>query len=96
MTVYRSGQRQASGSVFSLPAGATTIWKQWKKPRTKYRNLVRLGIPEIYALMAANSRKGYWRTTQTITVNRAMSKQRLINSDYYDLAVAYQSMHVNY
>ena len=72
------------------------IWKQWKKPKTKYRNLVRLGIPEAYAFMAANSRKGYWRTTQTSTVNRAMSKQRLINSGYYDLAVAYQSVHVNY
>ncbi len=72
------------------------IWKQWKKPKTKYRNLVRLGIPEAYAFMAANSRKGYWRTTQTSTVNRAMSKQRLINSGYYDLAAAYQSVHVNY
>ena len=72
------------------------IWKQWKKPKTKYRNLVKLGIPETYALMAANSRKGYWRTTQTTTVNRAMSKQRLINSGYYDLAIAYQSVHVNY
>ena len=72
------------------------IWKQWKKPKTKYRNLVRLGIPEAYAFMTANSRKGYWRTTQTSSVNRAMSKQRLINSGYYDLAVAYQSVHVNY
>ena len=72
------------------------IWKQWKKPKTRYRNLVRLGIPEAYALMAANSRKGYWRTTQTSTINRAMSKQRLINSGFYDLAAAYQSVHVNY
>ena len=72
------------------------IWKQWKLPKTKKRNLMRMGIPEKYAQMAANSRKGYWRTSNTTTVKRAMSKERLINSGFYDLAIAYQSMHINY
>ena len=36
------------------------IWKQWKKPRTKYKNLVKLGIPEHYAATIANSRRKYW------------------------------------
>ena len=72
------------------------IWKQWKMPRTKKRHLINLGIPEYYALMAANSRKGYWRTVNTTTVKRAMSKERLIRSGFYDLAIAYQSVHVNY
>ena len=71
------------------------IWKQWKLPRTKKRNLIKLGIPEYYACMAANSRKGYWRTSNTTTVNRALSKERLIRSGFYDLAIAYQSLHVN-
>ena len=71
------------------------IWKQWKLPRTKKRNLIKLGIPEYYAHMAANSRKGYWRTSNTTTVKRALSKERLISSGFYDLATAYQSMHVN-
>ena len=30
------------------------------------------------------------------TVKRAMSKERLINSGFYDLATDYQSVHVNY
>jgi group II intron reverse transcriptase/maturase len=72
------------------------IWKQWKKPRTKKRNLIRLGIPEYYAHMAANSRKGYWRTVNTTTVKCALSKERLIRAGFYDLALAYQSVHVNY
>ncbi len=72
------------------------IWKQWKLPRTKKRNLIKLGIPEYYAHMAANSRKGYWRTSNTTTVKRALTKERLINSGFYDLANAYQSLHVNY
>lgn len=72
------------------------IWKQWKLPRTKERNLIKLGIPKYFAHIAANSRKGYWRTSNTTTVKRALSKERLINSGFYDLATAYQSVHVNY
>lgn len=72
------------------------IWKQWKLPRTKERNLIKLGIPKYFAHMAANSRKGYWRTSNTTTVKRALSKERLINSGFYDLTTAYQSVHVNY
>ena len=71
------------------------IWKQWKKPITKFRNLVKMGIPEKYAYMAANSRKMYWRTSNTTTVKRTMKKERLINSGFYDLTPAYQSLHVN-
>ena len=72
------------------------IWKQWKKPKTKLRNLKKLGIPEYFAQMAANSRKAYWFTSNTTTVKRALSKERLISSGVYDLATAYQSVHVNY
>ena len=72
------------------------IWKQWKLPGTKKRNLIKLGIPEYYAHMAANSRKAYWFTSNTTTVKRALSKERLINSGFYDLATAYQSVRVNY
>ena len=72
------------------------IWKMWKLSRTKKRNLIKLGIPEYYARMAANSRKGYWRTCNTTTVKRAITKERLIRAGFYDLAVAYQSVHVNY
>ena len=71
------------------------IWKQWKLPKTKKRNLLRLGIPEKYACMAAYSRKGHWRTSNTTTVKRALSKERLNRSGFYDLSAAYQSMHVN-
>ena len=72
------------------------IWKQWKKPRTKMRNLMKMGIPKYYAHMAANSRKGHWFCANLTTVKRAMTKERLINSGFYDLATAYQSVHVNY
>ena len=72
------------------------IWKHWKRPRTKQRNLMKLGIPEYYAHMAANSRRAYWFTSNTTTVKRALPRERLIHNGFYDLSAAYQSMHVNY
>lgn len=72
------------------------IWKQWKKPRTKVKNLMKMGIPKDLAWQAGNSRRGYWFTTQTVAVNMAMTRERLIASGFYDLATAYQSVHVNY
>lgn len=41
------------------------IRKQWKKPKTKLKNLIKLGVPEYFARMAANSRRGYWFTVET-------------------------------
>jgi hypothetical protein len=72
------------------------IWVHWKRVRTKMRNLIKLGIPKYYAHMAANSRKKQWMTSNTTTVKRALSKERLIHNGFYDLAIAYQSMHINY
>ena len=72
------------------------IWKQWKKPKTKVGNLIKMGVPKDLARQAGNSHKGYWFTTHTVAVNMAMTKERLINSGFYDIATAYQSVHVNY
>ena len=72
------------------------VWKQWKCVRTRYRNLRVMGVPQDLGWKTANSRRGYWFTTHTVVMNMAMTKERLINSGFYDLATAYQSVHVNY
>ena len=72
------------------------IWKQWKLPKTRKRKLLGLGLPEWAACEGAYSRKAYWRMSNTGVVKRALTKERLINWGYYDLATAYQSVHVNY
>ena len=51
----------------------------------------KLIIPE-----GAYSRKAYWRMAGSGVVQRALTKERLINWGFYDLATAYQSLHVNY
>ena len=55
-----------------------------------------MGVHEYYANMAANCRRGHWYCANLTTVKKAMTKERLINSGFYDLATAYQSVHVNY
>ena len=71
------------------------IRKQWKKPRTKVKNLLKMGVPEELAYQAGISRRGYWFTTQTVAVNMATTNERLIRSGFYGLATAYQSVYEN-
>ena len=72
------------------------IWKQWKLPRTRMRKLTGLGVDSHYAATIAYDRKGYWFNAGNKAVNWALSKERLIHWGFYDLATAYQSMHINY
>ncbi|WP_334073196.1 group II intron reverse transcriptase/maturase [Paenibacillus sp. A14] len=40
------------------------LWKQWKLPRTRLRNLRALGVPEWAAWRMANSRRGPWEMSR--------------------------------
>ena len=71
------------------------IWKQWKLPKTKKRNLMKLGIPEYFAHQAANSRRKYWYVSGMGAVNRALTKERLINSGFYGSVKKFVSMGKN-
>jgi RNA-directed DNA polymerase len=71
------------------------IWKQWKLPRTRFRKLKDLGLEDWQAADGAYSRKSYWRMSRSSVVNMALTKERLIHWGFYDLATAYQSVHVN-
>ncbi len=41
-------------------------WKQWKRPRKRRRELIRLGVPRRQAIRHARSRKAYWHMSKTI------------------------------
>ena len=53
------------------------IWKAWKKPRTKVKNLVKCGIADWQAYEWGNTRKSYWRTAASPILTRAISNERL-------------------
>ncbi len=63
---------------------------------TKKKAKLHTHEPKKASIKAGNSRRGYWYTTHTVAINMAMTKERLIGSGFYDLATAYQSVHINY
>jgi len=48
------------------------VWKQWKLPRTRVRNLMERGIDHKWAMMVGNTRKGPWRLSGNPTVCKAL------------------------
>jgi group II intron reverse transcriptase/maturase len=48
------------------------LLKQWKKPKTRKKSLVALGIAELWAGCISGSRKGLWRLSNTPQVNKAL------------------------
>lgn len=50
-------------------------WKEWKKTKTKYRNLKKLGIQPKEAWRCANARKGYWRVSSSPILHLALNNQ---------------------
>ncbi|QQZ08368.1 group II intron reverse transcriptase/maturase [Heyndrickxia vini] len=48
------------------------LWKNWKKPKTKIRNLIKLGVPEWKAFEWGNSRKGYWRIANSPILHKTL------------------------
>jgi len=52
-------------------------WKQWKRPRARRRNLIKLGADPKEVHMATRSRKGYWRMSANSIVQRALNNREL-------------------
>ena len=52
-------------------------WKCWKRVRTKFRALVRLGVGRAQAWEWANSRKAYWRVAGSGILGRALDNSKL-------------------
>ncbi|WP_232700264.1 group II intron reverse transcriptase/maturase [Brevibacillus daliensis] len=48
------------------------LWKQWKKPRTKVKRLIALGVPRTKAYEWGNSRKKYWRIAHSPILNSSL------------------------
>ena len=70
------------------------IWKQWKKPKTRAKSLMQLGIPEWQARAVSNCRKAYWHMAKNGHVQRAISKERLARAGYYSILDRYESVHL--
>ena len=69
------------------------IWKQWKKIRTKYTNLKRLGVSTYKAWEYANTRKGYLRISNSPIVATTLGNKYLEELGYKSITKRYQLIH---
>lgn len=67
-------------------------WKQWKKPKTKMKNLITLGIPKDKAYEWGNTRKGYWRIAKSPILKRSLTNKYLKSISYHSLSERYLKM----
>jgi len=49
------------------------IWKQWKRSRTRYRELIKLGIDSLLAGHTAGAAQSVWRVSHSPALNTALS-----------------------
>lgn len=70
-------------------------WKQWKKVKTKYKYLKYLGIDKGKAWEYANTRKGYWRISNSPILSRSLNNQKLKDIGYIFFFNYYKQVTVN-
>jgi group II intron reverse transcriptase/maturase len=68
-------------------------WKQWKKIKTKHDNLVKLGIDNFKAWEFANTRKGYWRVSNSPILSSTFTNKYLKKLGFQSMAERYSLAH---
>ena len=68
-------------------------WRQWRKPRTKVRNLMRLGVKVQAAVACGITSKGPWRSSKTPGINQALSNAYLKSEGLYALRDGWIKLH---
>lgn len=68
------------------------IWKQWKKVKTKKKELIKLGVRKREAWMLANSRKAYARCASSF-LNNVLTNKRLKEKGLVSLLDQYNLKH---
>ena len=69
------------------------IWKQWKKPKARVGNLMKLGMPKWKAYRNGNSRKGYWAVAGSGILTHTVTNERLAQAGYCSILDLYESLH---
>jgi RNA-directed DNA polymerase len=64
-------------------------WKQWKKIKTKFTNLQKLGATKQKAWEHANTRKGYWRISNSYILSTTITNERLKKAGLVSLSEVY-------
>ena len=68
-------------------------WRQWRKPRTKVRNLIKRGVKIQAAVACGTTSKGPWRSSKTPGINQALSDEYLKSEGLYALRDGWIRLH---
>lgn len=68
-------------------------WRQWRRPRIKVRNLMRLGVHVRSAVACGITSKGPWRSSKTPGIQQALSNAYLKSQGLYALRDGWIKLH---
>ena len=68
-------------------------WKMWKRPRTRIRELRKLGTFPRQAILTALSRKSYWHLSKTLATQHGMSNRWLYQQGLPCLKTQWVAIH---
>ena len=68
------------------------IWKDWKKPERKRKNLIRLGIDQEHAYSWSRTRMGGWAVAQSPIMKQSVTLERLKKRGYESMLDHYQKV----
>ena len=68
-------------------------WRQWRKPRTKVRSMMRLGVHVRTAVACGITSKGPWRSAKTPGIQQALSNAYLKSQGLYALRDGWIKLH---
>lgn len=69
-------------------------WKQWKRIKTRLKNLMTLGINKSKAWEWANTRKGYWHVANSFILSTTITTERLRHEGYIFLSYYYNNVRI--
>jgi group II intron reverse transcriptase/maturase len=69
------------------------IWKSWKKNKTRFKNLILLGIERQKAWMWANTHKSYWHIANSPILSYSITNAMLRKAGYVFLSDMYATVH---
>ena len=70
------------------------VWKRWKRGTTRYRNLVKMGVPKWRAQEGAGG-KSPWHMSRSPVINEALSNARWRNAGLKSLKTRYEELRIS-
>lgn len=72
------------------------IWKNWKKPERRRKNLIRLGVDPDHAYQWSRTRKGGWAIAQSPIMGTTITLKRLKQRGYISMQELYEQLNPSF